>query len=169
MNVRVSDIFVDPADENGLLLGTYSKIDNLGSLHLSSHALKKVFDIYVDRVDPLVKPVHIPTLWTTLTSGLKNPYDVPKNDEALIFAFYLITIYSLEEHECHSLFGDEKSIIFARYRVAARQSLMNAGFLKTSSILTLQAFMMFIVSHNPRANHRTWLTNVDGHERMLSK
>jgi hypothetical protein len=98
----------------------------------------------------LVKPLHLPTFWVTITSALRNPYDISKSVEAVIFAFYLITIYSLEEDECRSLFGGEKSIIFARYRVAARQALMNAGFLKTTSIVTLQAYMMFIVSHYPR-------------------
>jgi hypothetical protein len=146
MTVRISDVFVDTADENGLLLGTYSKIDNIASLHLSSHILKRVFDIFVDRVDPLVKLVHLPTFWTTLTSTVENPHDVSKSVEALIFGFYLMTISSLDEDECRSLFGEDKSIVFTRYRIASRQTLMNAGFLKTTSLVTLQAFMMFLVS-----------------------
>ncbi|OBT92880.1 hypothetical protein VE01_08931 [Pseudogymnoascus verrucosus] len=145
MTVRISDVFVDTADENGLLLGTYSKIDNITSLHLSSHILKRVFDIFVDRVDPLVKLLHLPTFWTTLTNAVENPHDVLKSVEALIFGFYLMTISSLDEDECRSLFGEDKSIVFTRYRIAARQTLMNAGFLKTTSLVTLQAFMMFLM------------------------
>ncbi|KFY97795.1 hypothetical protein V498_01864 [Pseudogymnoascus sp. VKM F-4517 (FW-2822)] len=145
MDVRISDVFVDSADENGLLLGTYSKIDNIASLHLPFHMLQKFFDIFVDRVDPLVKIVHLPTFWTTLTSVVKNPHGVSKSVEALVFTFYFHTISSLDDDECRSLFGEESSIIFARYRVAARQSLMNAGFLRTSSMVTLQAFMMFLM------------------------
>lgn len=150
MTVRVADVFVDSADESGLLLSTYSKIDNIASLHLPFHMLQRVFDIFVDRVDPFVKPLHLPTFWTTLTGAVKNPDGVSKSQEAAIFAFYLITISSLEDDECHSLFGEEKSIVFARYRIAARQALMNAEFLKTSSLVTLQAFMMFLVSRAHR-------------------
>lgn len=151
MTVRISDVFVDSADENGLLLGTYSKIDNIASLHLPFHMLQRFFDIFVDRVDPLVKPLHLPTFWITLTSVVKNPHEVSKSVEALVFTFYLLTISSLYDDECRSLFGEEKSIIFTRYRIAARQTLMNAGFLKTTSIVTLQAFMMFLVSRAHRS------------------
>ncbi|OBT61198.1 hypothetical protein VE03_08682 [Pseudogymnoascus sp. 23342-1-I1] len=145
MTVRISDVFVDSADENGLLLGTYSKIDNIASLHLPFHMLQKFFDIYTDRADPMVKPIHLPTFWTTLKGVVESPHDVSKSLEALVFTFYLLTISSLDDDECRSMFGEEKSIIFARYRIAARQTLMNAGFLKTTSIVTLQAFMMFLI------------------------
>ncbi|KFY44980.1 hypothetical protein V494_01233 [Pseudogymnoascus sp. VKM F-4513 (FW-928)] len=145
MTVRISDVFVDSVDENGLLLGTYSKIDNIASLHLSSDLLKKMFDIFTDRVDPLVKLLHLPTFWSTLTSAVKTPHEVSKSVEALIFSFYLMAITSLDEYECRTFFGEDKSVIFTRYRIAARQTLMNAGFLKTSSLVTLQAFMMFLM------------------------
>jgi hypothetical protein len=108
--------------------------------------LTKMWDIYVDRVDPLIKLLHLPTFWTTLTDALHHPQRISKSLQAQIFAFYLATISSLEEDECQNLFGGPKSIIFARYKRAARQALINAGFLHTSSPMTLRAYSIFIVS-----------------------
>jgi hypothetical protein len=108
-----------------------------------------MWDIYIDRVDPLMKLLHLPTFWSALTGALQNPHDISKSLEAAIFAFYLATIASLEDNECHCLLGEQKSIISARYKLAARQALVNARFLGTSSLVTLQAYVIFLVSRIP--------------------
>jgi hypothetical protein len=148
-NVQSSDLFVDSPDENGLVLSTFSKIENLASLHYPIHILQKMLDVYVDRVDPLMKLLHIPTFWRMQTNALQNPRGISKSLEAVIFAFYLATITSLEDNECYCLLGEQKPIISARYKLAAHQALINAGFLKTSSLMTLQAYVIFLVSSTP--------------------
>jgi hypothetical protein len=79
-------------------------------------------------------------------SALRTPQHISKSLQALIFAFYLATISSLEEGECQSLLGGLKSVTFTRYKLAARQALISAGFLHTSSPVTLRAYAVFIVS-----------------------
>jgi hypothetical protein len=94
---------------------------------------------------------------------LQHPQDISKSLEALICAFYLAIITSLEEDECRGLLGGQKSVIFARYERAARRALRTAGFLHTSSPMTLRAYVMFLVSCNSRpclwrlANPSRWV------------
>ena len=140
------DPSLDASDEHGLVLSTLPKVENLASLHHPFHVVQKMLDVYVDRVDPLMKLLHIPTFWTTITKAFQNPRDMSKSLEALIFAFYLATITSLEDDECYCLLGEPKPTIRARYKAAARQGLINASFLKTSSLMTLQAYLLFLVS-----------------------
>lgn len=142
---------------------THSKIESLTSLHPPYHILLKLWDIYVDRVDPLMKILHLPTFWSSLMNVLQHPQDISKSLEALICAFYLAIITSLEEDECRGLLGGQKSVIFARYERAARRALRTAGFLHTSSPMTLRAYVMFLVSCNSRpclwrlANPSRWV------------
>lgn len=80
-----------------------------------------------------------------LVEGRKKSHHIPTREEALIFAFYLSAISTLEENECRDLFDLPKSVAFSRYRSATRQALVNAGFPTTSSPMTLQAYALFMV------------------------
>ncbi|KAH7309934.1 putative C6 transcription factor [Rhexocercosporidium sp. MPI-PUGE-AT-0058] len=152
-NIPESDLFVGSPEQDGLTPNTHSQIETLASLHPPYHVLLKLREIYVDRVDPLMKILHLPTFWSSLTNALQHPEDISKSLEALISAFYLATITSLEEDECRGLLGEEKSAIFARHERVARRALRTAGFLHTSSPVTLRAYVMFLMG--VRSNHRS--------------
>lgn len=136
-----------PTDESGLFFEAegIDKIENLAKLHLPLPLLSKLKDVFIDRVDAMMKILHIPTFWNALTNGLRCPHNMPKSLESLIFAFYFVTVSSLNEAESQSLFGVPLSVIIPRYRVASRQALVNARFLSTSNLMTLQAFSIFTV------------------------
>ncbi|KAI0137073.1 putative C6 transcription factor [Xylariales sp. AK1849] len=143
-NVHDSELFFEPEHNY--------KPENLASLHPSVHVLPKLRNIYVDRVDPLTKILHVPTFWTALTGGLQNPEGLSKSLQAAMFAFYLATISALQEDECQDLFKVQKSIVYSRYRLATRQALIDAGFLSTSSPMTLRAYALFMIC--VRKNYR---------------
>jgi hypothetical protein len=63
-----------------------------------------------------------------------------------MFAFYLAVISTLKEDECQDLFGLSESVVYSRYRLATRQALVNTRFLSTSNPMTLQAYVLFMVS-----------------------
>ncbi|XXH03730.1 hypothetical protein Hte_010136 [Hypoxylon texense] len=142
----------DPLDESddhegGMLLETEHNYrpEDLRSLHPSFQILSKLRDIYADRVDPMMKILHLPTFWAALTNGLRNPQKLSRSLEAEIFAFYLATISSLKESECQSLFGTSQQVLYSRYKFATRQALVNAGLMSTSSPTTLRAYAIFIM------------------------
>ena len=122
------------------------RTDRLSTFHFPAHMLPKVKEIYLDRVDPLIKVLHLPTFFVSLAKALQQPEDVPKSLEAAIFAFYYATVSSLREDECQSLFYSSKEDLCTRYRYATRRALVNAGFLSTTSPMTLRAYVIFIVS-----------------------
>ncbi|RDW63517.1 hypothetical protein BP6252_11062 [Coleophoma cylindrospora] len=148
VNVRTYDVFNDSLEESSLVLGSISfqKVD-LASVYFPSHILQTIFDIYLDRVDPHMKILHLPTFWSALTSALKTPHDMPKSLEAAMFSFCFAAIISLEDDECSSLLGESKLVLTGRYKAAICQALLNANFLKSSSLTTLQAYAMFLTSN----------------------
>lgn len=138
-----SDIFLGLSNRDGRGPDNHAKFENL---HPPYNTLLKLWDVFVDRVDPLAKILHLPTFWSSLKSAIQQPKDVPSDLQALIFSFYLATIASLEEGECLDLLGGYKPDIFARHERVARRALRAAGFLNTTSITTLRAYCLFLVS-----------------------
>ncbi|OCK77075.1 C6 transcription factor [Lepidopterella palustris CBS 459.81] len=152
-NIYESDLFVGSPEPTGLAPNAQSQIEDFACFHPPVQILSKLWDIYVDRADPMMKLLHLPTFWSSLMNALHHPQHISRSLMAVIFAFYLTTISSLEEDECQSLLGGPKSITFMRYKLAARQALTNAGFLHTSSPMTLRAYAMFLMA--VRSSHRT--------------
>jgi hypothetical protein len=130
--------------------GAHSQFETLAHLHPCHSTLVKLWDIYVDRVDPFLKIIHLPTFWSSLLAAIKNPKTVAKSLEALICAFYLTVIASLEEEECRDLLGGTTVNIFPRFELAARRALRSAGFLYTTSTATLSAYLLYLVSRHCR-------------------
>ncbi|KAL7894284.1 fungal-specific transcription factor domain-containing protein [Trichoderma sp. SZMC 28014] len=145
--------YTDPAEEDvndiedGLMFEPErgDKVMDLAKYHLPLPLISKLKDFFVDRVDPMMKFLHLPTFWTAITNELQNPGRIPKSLEALIFSFYLVSICSLKEDEARELFDVEQTVLLYRYRTATRQALVNARFLSTANLMTLQAFSIFII------------------------
>jgi hypothetical protein len=167
-NIHSTDPFVDNIEDDSLLLNLSSKAENLSSLHFPYHIVQKMWEVYIERVDPMMKLLHLPTFWPTLTNAIQNPRSISQSLEALVFVFYLVTISSMEESEVQSVLGEQKLTIFPRYRLAARQALINAEFLKTSNLVTLQAYVIFLVCSFMHFEIWLLLTDIDGNERLLA-
>ncbi|KAL9090655.1 MAG: hypothetical protein Q9165_005143 [Trypethelium subeluteriae] len=90
-NTQESELFLEP--------GRSLKVDNLASFYPSFEILPKLREIYADRVDPMMKILHLPTFWTALMNGLRHPQDASKSLEAAMFAFCCAAISALKEDE----------------------------------------------------------------------
>jgi hypothetical protein len=107
--------------------------------------IEKMKDIYLDRIDPVMKLIHLPTFWSALLQGYQNPRQIDRPLEALIFAFYFTAISSLRDFECEKALGEQRSVLLQRYRLPARQALFNANIFRTTSPTTLQAFIVYLM------------------------
>ncbi|KAH8646122.1 putative fungal-specific transcription factor [Xylariales sp. PMI_506] len=148
-NAQEADIFLHSGQSNDFPFGTAHRTEDLASLHPPDHIIAKMKEVYADRIDPLLKILHLPTFWPMLTGAAHDPYNLPKSLEALVFNFYLASISCLEDGECQSALGAPRALLYLRYRTAARQALVGAGFMSTSSPTTLQAYVMFMVFNSP--------------------
>ncbi|KAF2123215.1 hypothetical protein BDV96DRAFT_15587 [Lophiotrema nucula] len=131
-----SAIFLDPVG---------SKNIDLTAFWPSFVLLSRIKDVFMDRGDPLMKILHMPTFWAALTNAMQHPRDTPKATEAILFAFCLVTVSTLNDEECLTLLGVEKAVLTPRFRLATRHALVGAKFLKTSDPTILQAYLMFMM------------------------
>lgn len=63
-----------------------------------------------------------------------------------MFVIYYFAAHGLKQSECENLFGEDKSVLVSRYCTAAQKALIAADFISSSSLTTLQAFVLFLVS-----------------------
>lgn len=129
-----------------LILG-YPSNKNLLALHPHPVLIFRLWQTYLDNVNPLVKVVHTPTVQKAILEASGDLANVSKGLETLMFAIYSLAILSLSDESCEKLMGEKRSVIQARYTFASRQSLINVEFLKSTELIVLQALVLFLVSH----------------------
>ncbi|KAL1963069.1 hypothetical protein VTN77DRAFT_8715 [Rasamsonia byssochlamydoides] len=141
-------------DENFLVFGSSSR-RSLAGLHPNPIHIFKLWQIFLESVNPLTKIIHAPTVQQRILDATSDLSSVPKELEALMFAIYSAALTALSDEEVTKIFGETKARFLARCRQGAQQALINAGILKTSDMVVLQAFVIFLLSvrlvYNPHA------------------
>lgn len=132
--------------EVNILFGTPKSPANLRSLHPQPVQIFKLWQVYLDNINPLIKVFHAPTVQQTILDASSNLDDIPRSVEALLFAMYSIALSSLGDVECESIMGEPKPVLTQRFRSGAQFALINAAFLRTSDLMVLQALVLFLVS-----------------------
>jgi hypothetical protein len=122
----------DPMIKGGasLVLGTQSTLGNLLPLHPNPVQIFKLWQAYLENVNPLVKVFHTPTVQQLISNASGDLSDVPRDLEALLFAIYCITAESMSDGECIAMLGESKAVAIRRFRHGAQHALVNANFLR---------------------------------------
>ncbi|KAL3425713.1 fungal specific transcription factor domain-containing protein [Phlyctema vagabunda] len=139
-----SDIMTEP-DHQSFIMGYNSADVDLRSLHPLPSQIPFYWQTYLENVDPLVKITHIGTMTKVIKAVQNNLDSLSKSTEALMFAIYFATITSMNAEEVLVNFGVDKATLSKRYRFAVEQALARASFLNTQEIVTVQAFVLFLV------------------------
>jgi hypothetical protein len=130
-----------------LLFGGQSSPVTLQSLHPNPVQIFKLWQFYLDNINPIVKVFHAPTVQQLILDASGDLADMPRNIEALLFAIYCISAESMSDGECITVLGQSKAPALRGFRRGAQCALNNASVLKTSDLIVLQAFTLFIVGH----------------------
>lgn len=132
-------------DASFLLLGSSQPSQGIASLHPQPVQVFKLWQAFLDNVNPLSKVIHAPTVQVQILDATGNLDNLQPNTEALLFAIYTTAICSLSSDECESIMGEPKTDLFPRYLTATEQALSRAGFLESSDLVLLQAFVLLLV------------------------
>lgn len=141
----------DGTDETTMLLGGGAK-ESLAKLHPDPLHIFKLWQTFLENVNPLIKLLHAPTLQPQILEAMSDLPKASKELEALMFSIYCISLASLQAGEVEKSFGESKKKLLSRYRRGAQMSFKNVSLLRTSSIMVLQAFMLYLVCINPFNN-----------------
>ena len=132
-------------NHQGFVFGYSSNMVNMRSLHPSPSQIFILWEVFKENVDPLVRVLHRPTAKNILINASSNTDGLSRSAEALLFAIYYGAVVSLTPEQCQSLLGESKDTLSKRYRFGTEQALARAGFLNSSSLMLLQAFVFFLI------------------------
>lgn len=129
----------------GFLFGYSSTNVDMHSLHPPDQHFFRIWTLFKENVDPLVKLLHIPTIEPKILSAIENRDHIPRGMEALLFSIYYAVITSTSAEDCERWFGESKPTLLAKYRFGLEQGLARANFLQTDEFVVLQAFVIFLI------------------------
>ncbi len=129
-----------------LLVGFGSVSKDLSTLHPPPVQIFRMWQTFLVNVNPLLKMLHAPTWQQSILDASGDIRNIPRHIEAAMFGIYFLAVTSLQNEECQSMFGEQRNTLLAKYAHGTQQALINARFLKSLNICTLQALALFLVS-----------------------
>ncbi|KAK0648243.1 putative C6 transcription factor [Cercophora newfieldiana] len=131
---------------DNLLLGSSEAPIDLSTLHPNPIHIFRLWQIYLENVDPLFKVTHSITLQSRIFTAATNIGNIDAPLEALMFSIYCVAITSLDSQECRASFGASKEDLMTSYRFGCQHALTNAKFLQLRDRDTLTALFLYLVS-----------------------
>ncbi|KAK7186692.1 hypothetical protein DPSP01_001046 [Paraphaeosphaeria sporulosa] len=128
------------------ILGSSKTPGSLRTFHPSPGQIFKLWQVYLDNINPLIKVFHAPSVQQIISNASGNLDDVPKNVECLMFGIYCTAVESLGNSECIAIMGSPKDVVSQRFKTAGHLALIRSSFLKTSDPMVLQALVLYITS-----------------------
>ncbi|KAL6703428.1 hypothetical protein ACN47E_009687 [Coniothyrium glycines] len=126
----------------------------LGSIHPSQALIFKLWQTYLDNVNPLLKVTHVPTLQARLIDAIADVTKIQPPLEALMFAIYCVAVFSLDQEQCWSMFGTPRHDVLRAYQLGAREALIKCEFLKTTDLDCLTALHLYLLTVKPDTDPR---------------
>ena len=127
----------------------------LKTLHPKPLMIFRLWQVFLDNINPLTKLIHAPTTQQRLLDASANLESISKESEALMFAIYLSAVQSMSADECQSIMGECKGALIRKYHPAVRSALLRANFTSSLNILVVQAFALYLLSvrqyHEPNS------------------
>ncbi|PVH78409.1 hypothetical protein DL98DRAFT_516746 [Cadophora sp. DSE1049] len=136
-------------NDDHLLFGSGKGSVDISSLHPEPIQLFKLWQLYLDNVNPLLKVTHTPSLQGRIIEAASNVSNIEPSLEALMFGIYCMAILSIDENACQSTLGSSKEDLAIRYQFGCQQALLNCGFLRTADRECLTALVFYLMSVRP--------------------
>ncbi|KAE9364811.1 hypothetical protein N431DRAFT_389140 [Stipitochalara longipes BDJ] len=138
-------------DNDHLLFGSSNTNVDLATLHPEPVHIFRLWQIYLDNVNPLLKVTHTPSLQGLIIEATSNMANISPTLEVLMFSIYCMAILSLVPEDCQAIFGSSAEELLTRFQFGCRQALVNCGFLRSTNRNCLTAFYLYLIS----VRHRT--------------
>lgn len=145
LNFPSPDSSNNMSNMHGYIFAHSSKSVDMLALHPPAEHIPLYWEVFKERVDPLVKVLHIPTIEPTILESRHRLDQIHRGLEVLLFAVYYGAVTSLTNDQARQTFGEDKLELVMRYKFGCEQALARADFLQTDEMVVLQAFVTFLI------------------------
>lgn len=129
-----------------LLFGSLKTAVDISTLHPEPIQIFRLWQLYLENVDPLLKVTHTPSLQGRMIEAAGNVSNIKPPLEALMFSIYCMSVESLGVDDCQNMFGSSKPDLLRIYQFGCQQALLNCGFLQSDDRECLTALYFYLVS-----------------------
>ncbi|KAI9720555.1 MAG: hypothetical protein M1828_005639 [Chrysothrix sp. TS-e1954] len=150
---KTPDQLYDNSDH--LLFGSKKSNVNLSALHPPQVHIFRLWQIYLDNVNPLLKVTHTPILQSRIIDAASDVANMDPIAEALLFGVYCVAIMSLGDDDSQRTFGMPRKHLLTGYQFGCRQALLNCEVLKTCDRECLTALFLYLVSFRIETDPRS--------------
>lgn len=105
----------------------------------------RLWQIYIDRVNPLTKIIHVPTVQPHVVEIATNLANVSLPYQALLFSIFSMAVISLDETETNQLLGTSRDKAIQMFNAGAKAALVRFNFMKNYDMVSIQAFLIYLV------------------------
>ncbi|PHH89545.1 hypothetical protein CDD83_5804 [Cordyceps sp. RAO-2017] len=145
----------EQANDHFLLFGSPRPDVLVSALHPEQAQVFRLWQTYLDNVNPLLKVTHTPTLQPRIIDTAGDFANVAPSLGALIFSICCVSIRSLAEDDCRARFGSPRKPLLAGYRLACQQALLRCRALRCDDIDGLTALYLYLVSVGSQTDPRS--------------
>lgn len=131
---------------DSLLFDMHVQDIDVKTLHPGPGQILKLWQIYLENVNPLLKVTHTPTLQPRIIDAAVNLAGVSAGLDALMFGIYCTAILSIDDLQCQNLFGSPKDTLLKGYQFACKQALVKKAVLRSRDRDCLTAIFLYLVS-----------------------
>ncbi|CAH0046249.1 unnamed protein product [Clonostachys solani] len=118
----------------------------------------KLWQIFVARVNPIVKVIHVPTVQSQVMSASTDFNSIPLRSQALLFAIFAMSVLSLTKDEALEILGSSRDDYLRRLHVGTKTALAKLDFLNNYDMVVLQTLLLYFFSlENTYNSHATWI------------
>ncbi|KAI0014531.1 fungal-specific transcription factor domain-containing protein [Xylariomycetidae sp. FL0641] len=153
----VTDAFT-PEDLSDFSMGVGNTPAEWGDLLTDPVHVFRLWQLFLERVNPLTKVIHVPTVQPYVLDAGTDMSSVPLNYQALLFSIFNLAVISLSNDECSQLLGMSRDAAFNQFSTASKSALVRYQYLKNHDMVILQALVLYIASLEGRYDpHGLWI------------
>lgn len=139
-------------DTSDLLLGEYANL-SLADVYPEPVHVFRLWQIFLERVNPLVKIIHVPSVQPHVVEAASGTWNVPPNYKPLLFAVFNMGVFAQSDAECRQTLGISREAALKKFSSGVRAALMEVNFMSTYDLVILQALVLYLVRHSLGHHH----------------
>ncbi|KAF7552677.1 hypothetical protein G7Z17_g4171 [Cylindrodendrum hubeiense] len=118
----------------------------------------KLWQIFLERVNPLTKIIHVPSLQPLVVEASTDHSSISQNAQSLLFSIYAVSTLALTEEESSQLLKMTREQALLRFASGAKSAFTRSRILEKYDMMTLQALVLYLLSlHGRTSRHETWI------------
>ncbi|KAI1109377.1 fungal-specific transcription factor domain-containing protein [Nemania sp. NC0429] len=153
-----STVGLSPDNNADIFLGVEDPAVDLQELQPDLVNVFRLWQLFIDRVNPLIKIIHAPSLQPYVMDAAADITKVPLAYQALLFSIYTMAVISLTPQEAIQLLGTTREEALSRFTRGTKLALTRSNFMKTYNMTILQSLLLYMMSLSaPVENHSIWI------------